>query len=525
MAFTLSARWPHGTYLAHRPDGSPEPWPTFARVFSALVHAAGVGSTAASVASEAADGFMRITPDAVGALTWLEANEPVGMALPHYPDLIPHRGAARTTGFRAEGVLQKEGGRIVDKKTARSIGTASWIGGSVRWFWEDTPPAEILAVIDALCSDVGTLGEADSPAILEIDTPEDTESRTHDLAEMSFFAQGGEDVIVPAPGRLAALESQFAAAHPLKRPSVAADRSTLSQSGLPRSEAPTPHGLTTLRLLPRERTVSPVPWGLAAVMEVTSGPVVPDEDRVAVAVALHRALIAAIGQECPPVVTGRYRSGEQPPQNRVALHYLPPGLPLRQGRQDRAHLAVLLPADIASTDADLIHRGLAQLGDLKTRIGIFRHDSPTLLDGDQFWQEPEEGAMREWDASPVAIPERSVKGADQAEVLARTVAWSLGNTMRGLFTDAGARSADERGAWMQRHGAELLEAGPRWVQDPTRFVHRTKRVIPVLPYRARLDLGTLVPPTAVLAIGQSRHLGGGLLVPVDRRPRKMVHDE
>ena len=30
-----------------------------------------------------------------------------------------------------------------------------------------------------------------------------------------------------------------------------------------------------------------------------------------------------------------------------------------------------------------------------------------------------------------------------------------------------------------------------------------------------VDLGTLAPPTAVVAVGQSRHLGGGLLEPVD----------
>jgi CRISPR-associated protein Csb2 len=35
------------------------------------------------------------------------------------------------------------------------------------------------------------------------------------------------------------------------------------------------------------------------------------------------------------------------------------------------------------------------------------------------------------------------------------------------------------------------------------------------PYRATLGLGTLSDDTTLLAIGQSRHLGGGLLVPVN----------
>jgi CRISPR-associated protein Csb2 len=40
----------------------------------------------------------------------------------------------------------------------------------------------------------------------------------------------------------------------------------------------------------------------------------------------------------------------------------------------------------------------------------------------------------------------------------------------------------------------------------------------VQPYRARLIVGTLAGNRTAIAIGQSRHLGGGLLIPCDVVP-------
>ena len=48
-----------------------------------------------------------------------------------------------------------------------------------------------------------------------------------------------------------------------------------------------------------------------------------------------------------------------------------------------------------------------------------------------------------------------------------------------------------------------------------RYVHRMPKHVQCIPYQALLDLGSLTTDSALTAIGQSRHLGGGLLVPVD----------
>jgi CRISPR-associated protein Csb2 len=50
-----------------------------------------------------------------------------------------------------------------------------------------------------------------------------------------------------------------------------------------------------------------------------------------------------------------------------------------------------------------------------------------------------------------------------------------------------------------------------------RYVHKVNEHAVVRPYRAVLSLGGLAGDRVVQAIGQSRHLGGGLLVPRDVR--------
>ena len=46
-------------------------------------------------------------------------------------------------------------------------------------------------------------------------------------------------------------------------------------------------------------------------------------------------------------------------------------------------------------------------------------------------------------------------------------------------------------------------------------MHRVNEHAIVRPYRATLTVGDLGGDRTVQAIGQSRHLGGGLLVPID----------
>ncbi len=64
-------------------------------------------------------------------------------------------------------------------------------------------------------------------------------------------------------------------------------------------------------------------------------------------------------------------------------------------------------------------------------------------------------------------------------------------------------------------GAAVLDARKLVGQGLDRYVHRIADGTVVQPYRAVLALGSLAGDRTIVAIGQSRHLGGGLLVPLD----------
>jgi CRISPR-associated protein Csb2 len=64
-------------------------------------------------------------------------------------------------------------------------------------------------------------------------------------------------------------------------------------------------------------------------------------------------------------------------------------------------------------------------------------------------------------------------------------------------------------------GFAVASAVPVRDGDLSRFVHKIPEGLPLRPYRALIDLAGLAPPCGLMAIGQARHLGNGLLVPVD----------
>ncbi|MFT3876111.1 MAG: type I-U CRISPR-associated protein Csb2 [Propioniciclava sp.] len=515
MGFRLSASWPLGSYLAHHPDGSAEAFPTLLRTQAALARAAATGTSASHHGNVSSD-FPSMTEASVQALRWLEQNPPCGMILPNYPNLIPSTASQHVIAYRKEGVFDKKvsfSGRV----TARDFADATKITAPVSWVWDECPPEEVVQQLDALCADVGWLGEAESIAVLEVHRDVDVNACTHWIQATSFFDDRGTPVDIPIPGRLDALEAQHQDAHPTRHPTAAQDLHRTGDSGLPRSEAPTRIGLATRSLIPVNTLEAEVPWTTVIVLPIVKGPIIGAEDRVRIASDLHRALIATIGHECPAVVTGHYLEGVERPANRVALHYLPPGAPLATGHPDTAHLLVLIPRGVAGTDMDSIISGATRIRYVRTPMGSLTIGAAELLDGHRMWQPQPEGTHREWRTDPVAIPERQGTAGSRTELLALTAAWALGNVMRGLEKEASRRDPKARLAWLHQHGGDVLEADSYFTPRPARFVHRTNRSMPVMPYVARLDLGDLVPPQAVLAIGQSRHLGGGLLVPVDRR--------
>lgn len=516
MSTSLVVRWPLGVYQGRSSDGSPERYPNFARVFSALTHSAATGSL--SVANGSSNSAIAVRAEV--ALRWLEQHPPVGMVLPAVPSgrhCIPE-----IIAYRKEGVLRKEGKSTNDKVTTRDSSFGTAFSDPVAWVWSEEMPTEVRETIDELCSDVGCLGESESIAILEL---YDGGVPTHVYSRGSgLFEPGGDEALMPVVGRLDALVEQHSRNFPPKRPTLAADRHNTST--MPGSYVPTTAGLVRRRLVPVEAETSQAPWSRVLLVPVSTSGVISADHRVGFAVAAHKALVARTSPRPPAVLTGSYLPGAQRPANKVALHWIDSRLPVAADLDAESFLAVMIPGDADPGEIEAITQALRGFDTLRSNFSEFELGGGHIdLDGADFWRPALPGAVRTWRTEPAAVPDRwASRATGVADAMAESARFSVKCVLRGLY----------RGETDSRVDSELRVLSARTLisSDPTRYVHRTNRRMPIMPYVTELDLGTLVGGQTVMAIGQSRHMGGGLLVPVDsvpvvdtsRRPEEEDHD-
>jgi CRISPR-associated protein Csb2 len=184
-------------------------------------------------------------------------------------------------------------------------------------------------------------------------------------------------------------------------------------------------------------------------------------------------------------------------------------------------LAVLIPTDAIDTDVEVVTEAMSQLWAVSGQGGRLarRQGRLTNHDASRFWPSLPDGCERRWLTVPAAVPDgRPPRRSEWS--MADAVALSVGLVWRDVLATPG-RGAGwqiELSGEAKRRG--VVVEGLRMVThgDLTRFVHRVNPGVVVRPYRALIDLGTLTSSQALVAIGQSRHLGGGLLRPVDMAP-------
>ena len=179
---SVTAHFPLGVYHGHAADGSPEPFPSPARLFSAFVSASHTGVTAGT------DG--QVAPDIDEALTWLEKHPPHGL---HIPSMAPVQSGNRVA-YRKTGTIEKD----QPKTAAKAISDGYAINGEIGWLWDDMPDG-VRDALFRLCEDVPCLGEMDSPVVMSIETVE--ANWRLDSAATAFTPGGGLRVQIPAPGR------------------------------------------------------------------------------------------------------------------------------------------------------------------------------------------------------------------------------------------------------------------------------------------------------------------------------------
>jgi len=500
MGFALVAELPLGTYRGHVGSGDIDVVPSVARLHAALVCAAGSGPGAEL------DGDRLVVSRAdADALWWLERHPPDGLAIPR---CLVNRSDA--TAFRELGLIGTREKRPVMRKVGRAAGASVAVDGPYAWVWDEAPSCEVTEVLASLCAEVSHLGMAETPVRLRVDDVAATHRRD-DTAEL--FSGSGLDVEVPMIGRTDELVDQHRQllAQP---PSVARDRHKTSEED---SSAPPRRSAVGVA---RYRSVAPVgpalPWSQVLVLPIDRA--VDPGWRVRWAVAAHRALVALVDDGAPAVLTGAYPEGAARPANRIAIHLL--GSEWSYGRADNARgaVAVLVPADAASTDVEVVDAALAQLGLLRGPGGrtVRAVGPPTVLDASRFWPPVAPGCARRWLTVPAAVPDGRPPhrhGWSMADAVALSVGlvWRDALGRPGRTSGWQAELADRaRRAGVSVEGARMITDG-----DLTRYVHKVQPGAVVRPYQALVDLGELAGPQALVAIGQSRHLGGGLLQPVD----------
>jgi CRISPR-associated protein Csb2 len=370
-----------------------------------------------------------------------------------------------------------------------------------------------------LCGDVPYLGTTESPVRLRVDTAPVEPTHERDSKAGPFAGGGGAgvrpgwDVEGCLPGRTA----ELVATHTGRMAVVRESRAAYGTDEWSLSEAPPRQAVEPLRYARRGEPAGAAPWSRVIVVPLSRS--VPEAFRVAWAVAAHRALIRSIGEGAPSLVTGEYPQGAPRPANRVALHLLDRSAPVAGGVGAAGALAILLPDDAAADEVAVLADAVDNLPSVRGPGGRLARvlGRPRVLPGGQFWQPPAPGRMRLWRTEPATVPDtRGSRSSDwsftQAALLSVGFVWK-----KQLPPVSGRRDDYYRNlaAATAEAGVAVVSTRPVRTVDVDRYAHRVNPDAVVRPYHACLWLGDVATPTTVAAIGQSRHLGGGLLVPYD----------
>jgi CRISPR-associated protein Csb2 len=450
------------------------------------------------------------------ALRWLEENPPSDVRIPEMR-VAPVEAVA----FRDDGTIRKSRTTKMIRKLPKQDSVVA-VNGPFVWSWRETPPRPVADAVRELCADVPHLGPAESPVVLTV-TEDDEATHTHEyVPKAGLFAGGaGVHITIPVRGRL----DELVGAHRAERTGkVGNDRAGSDE----RAASPVPPRRSVRVGWYREVVArnGEIPW--PDVLLVPLDRQIAERDRVRVAVAAHKALIKILGPDSPPILTGSYPTGIPRPANRVALHVLDQDYPVDLPGQARSALAVLLPRGAEAAELDSVYRAVARLRELRPARGrdgkraaaVSVAGGVEVVAGDRLWHEPEAGTVRLWRASPPAVPDtRGRKGW----TFTHAVLLSLGFVWQGpeqsvLPTPEGRGEARDNALVeaVNAAGAVVLNTSPVRSSHVQDYAHRVHPNAVVRPYRVSLALGDLAGPRTVQAIGQCRHLGGGLLIPDDR---------
>jgi len=498
----IEVAFPRGVYSGSA-FGAQEELPDHARLHEAFV-AAAAGGPAATPGGR----VLVARADHRRAVEWLEQTDPVGVVV---PPLDLHPRDARRYRWRASPVA------AADTPFEPQVA----LGGPVTYLWPRAPD-DVLAALEELGREVTHLGRADSVVAVRVFA---ADSRpVAGLHRVASRRGPGRVMRIPRAGRFRSLVDAHAQA----------SRPGRHGTGPIGKQAPdllvTGANDEALALRRFEPVGLGVEWPFAELWEMGVSRVgtseEPDDEialrremarpqnRVAVAVGVHRALVHAIGDDVPAFVRGRDGDAPLRGAGHLAIHVRP------QSAGDALGVLLALPRDTPAVDREQLARAVERPLRAGARLASGRPvryvvRNPVPRPAVPFW--PVDDPVMRTEVPFVVDVNGGPRGGgwtlDDATVC------SVGFALRGVLERQGMEWGE---GWRFRerlvdtlrrvHGVRARAVRVR--RNAARFAHRVRPGDLIVAAHAAVDLGELAPERGgFIAIGRARHLGGGLLVP------------
>lgn len=487
-ALLIRVAFPRGAYSGGE-LGAPEELPSPARLHAAFV-AAAAGGPYATV-----EGRVLEAQEAhCGAVRWLEEHEPLGIIPP----------GTRSVAYRARRYRLRA---AVNHANETDFEPLCALDGPITYAWP-APGRAVLESLQELAPEVTHVGRADSTAIVSLAIGGMDVEAPGVLAPASGRGPG-RPLRVATPGRFDALATAHAHA-------VRTGRHSAGTKGVQAADQPVESAGEEATEL-RRFAGAPITgsWPFAEAWQAKFSARLPRwalrlDRRVAVAVAVHRAIVAAIGTDVPAFVSGRDGDGPLRGPGHLAIHLVPGAAGETPG------LVLGLPAGVPEADRATLLDALASRPPVGLGPRALRLEPPAIGPAMPFWSAKGADLVT---GVPMVLdtagtPRRGPWTLDDA------VLCSVGYALRGVLEDQGMPWGTGWG-FRQALVSELRGRGVqararRVAGGASQFVHRAPPGDLMVAVDARVTLGDLAPaPGGLLALGRARHLGGGLLVPVE----------
>lgn len=534
MPFVITASFPLHHYQGADNSGEPELFPSLDRLYKAFVATA---YETFSFGTSAVPGRILSDRQIEDALSWMESNPPKYIKL---PASLPAIGDVRNTyiAYRKQGAWEDKTNDSKSEPKAAVTATfyPEFQPWSIAWQWGSEPSPDTRKTLTLLAAEVPYLGEASSPVQLSVESAPDELpiQGSYELASDRFSFNSDIEFQTPMKGRLSDLQKGYEEAYPAE--ASAPVGSNKDKNFLPNALDKTVEALGYVRPgnHPTDGVVSPWKRGIVLSMMMDDGvgnrePL--QSEYVPLAVALHRTLVKQWGLGASPFLTGRYAKNPAVgrPDNNVSIQIITPNLPLNEEQEypSGPFFLLMIPEDMPASDYNFLKEVCTSLNGVHLYSRGIRKPVAlgrvSVVDLWNFWKPTTPGTYRFWVPSPLGIYEtRPIPDFDSGRkwTALEAVQLSFAHVWRSRY-GSGEGATREIQYWnltekvARDRGIRVLSATTEFRTNMQNFSHHRDSSNTLRGFSAVIDFKSPRLEQAALAIGQSRHLGGGFLVPLD----------